>query len=314
MTTGNVITREQSQLMSKAAFDHLLSDDQNRVKEATDKLNRFTRVFMREDGFYRRILPIEQVTEFDRLVSSDDPAIIVDREPGSPAAVSVGFATQPDGYYMRADRYPVYFSRIQSPWWAKDVAQLATWVMDLRTVIGDNSARDLLAEEDGRMLSAVNTAIRGADQVVPTSGVVQHKTIRGGITRDSYYDALKVLPSTPSNLESAKVLLNHITIKDVGKFTHNEFGGTMAQDIMVKGLSETTQLGGQELVVTIKKGLVGNNTMYFFGAPEYLGRFFVYDDATMFVKREGPMLSFYLYETIGATIGNTNAVARVNFA
>lgn len=310
---GQVITREQSRMASKVAFEQLTSEDPRLVKEATDKLNRFTRTFMREDGFYRKICPIEQVTEFDRLIESDDPAIIVDREPGSPAAVSVGFAASPDGYYMRADRYPVYFSRIQSPWWSKDVAQLATWVMDLRTVIGDNSARDMLAEEDGRLVRAVNSAVRLAGEIVPTSGVVQHKNIRGGITRDSWYDSLKVLPGTPSRLAAKVVLMNTITMLEFGKFTHNELGGTMAQDIMTKGLVEVGELDGRQLIASIKHDLVVTNTMYHFASPEYFGRFFVYDDATLFTERRGPMLSFYIYETIGGTIGNTSAVARINF-
>jgi len=56
-------------------------------------------------------------------------------------------------------------------------------------------------EEDSKAIFAADVAMVGQNQVVPTSGVVQYQTISGGIDRNTLWDAMKVMPSTPSNLE-----------------------------------------------------------------------------------------------------------------
>ena len=86
-------------------------------KNALDAVNEFTRVRVREDGFYRKILPAVQVAndELDRQVDTDKPVVVVDKEPGSPAAISIPFATLPINIYIRGPRYRVMFDRIVTP-------------------------------------------------------------------------------------------------------------------------------------------------------------------------------------------------------
>ena len=50
-----------------------------------------------------------------------------------------------------------------------------------------------------------------------------------------------------------------------------------------------------------------------FAAPEFLGRLYFLEDTTMYVKREGPMISFMAYEMLGGGIANTAAVSRTDF-
>jgi len=52
-----VMTQEESKLLSKAIFTKLSSRDPALVKQAEDAVTEFTRTKMREDGFYRRIMP-----------------------------------------------------------------------------------------------------------------------------------------------------------------------------------------------------------------------------------------------------------------
>ena len=143
----------------------------------------------------------------------------------------------------------------------------------------DNAIKESgpLSEEDGKFLRAVNTAVVGAGLVVPTSGTVQYEVIDGGITRDTLWDSLKVMPNTPSNLEVHMVLLNNITIKEVGKFTRNEMGGDLAQDIMKNGWS-LQEFMGVKWLITIKKGLVKTNTMYHFADPKFIGKSYILED------------------------------------
>jgi hypothetical protein len=292
-----VLTQEESRLFSEAVFEKLASRDAGMIKEAEDSVNSFTRIKMREDGFYRRIMPPVPISndELDRQSWTDKPVKVIDKEPDSPAAISIPFATLPSNLYIKGPRYQVMFDRIATPRFTKDVDELRTWIMDIRQVLSDNAIKDMLAEEDGKFLRAVNTAIVGPSLVVPTSGTVQYEVIAGGITRDTLFDGLKVMPNTPSNLEVHLMLVNNITIKEVCKFTHNEMGGTLSEDIMRKGWT-LQELLGVKWIVTIKKGLVATNTFYQFADPKFIGKSFILEDTTMYIRREAYMLEFFDYQ------------------
>lgn len=307
-------TMEETRLLNETVFEKLSSGDATLEKQAIDAVNDFTRTKMREDGFYRRILPPTPITndDLDRAVDTDKPIKIVDKEPDSPAAISIPFATLPMNLYIRGPRYRVMFDRIVTPRFTKDVDELRTWVMDIRQVLSDNAIKDMLAEEDGKFIRAVNTAIVGAGLVVPTSGVVQHEVISGGISRDTLFDMMKIMPNTPSNLEVHLCLINNITIKEVCKFSHNEMGGTLSEDIMKNGWSLQTFMGVQWLI-TIKKGLVPTNTIYSFADPKFIGKSYILEDTTMYIRREAYMLEFFAYETMGGCIGHTSGLSRADF-
>ena len=284
-------------------------------KNALDAVNEFTRVRVREDGFYRKILPAVQVAndELDRQVDTDKPVVVVDKEPGSPAAISVPFATLPINIYIRGPRYRVMFDRIVTPRFVKDIEELRTWQMDIRQVLSDNAIKDMLAEEDAKFLTAVNTALVGADTVVPTSGVVQWETIFGGISRDTMEEAFKIMPKTPSHLEVNTVLVNNVTIREIMKWGWDEAGGERSGDFLSKGWSEGEFMRAK-WIITIKRDLVPDDTMFFFGDPRFIGKSFLLEDTTMHVKREAFMIEFFCYETLGGSIGHTGALARADFA
>lgn len=307
-------TQEETKAINEALFEKLSSRDPLMEKEAIDAVNDFTRTKMREEGFFRKIIPPLQLTndELDRQVDSDKPSKVVDKEPDSPAAISIPFATLPMNFYIRGDRYLVRLDRIVTPRFTKDVDELRTWIMDIRQVFSDNAIKDMLAEEDGKYLTAFNTAIVGANQTVPTSGVVQYSEISGGITRDTLWDAMKVMPNTPSSLEVHTVLINHITIKEVAKFTRNEMGGDFSQDIMKNGWSEQNFMGVR-WIITIKKDLVPTNSIFMTADPKFIGKHFQLEDTTMYIRREAYMLEFFAYETSGGALGHTSGLARVDF-
>lgn len=312
---STTLTQEESKLLNETIFEKLDSGNSDLIKQAADAVNDFTRTRMREDGFYRRIMPPIPLSndELDRQVDTDKPVKIIDKEPDSPAAISIPFASLPSNLYIRGPRYRVMFDRIVTPRFTKDVDELRTWVMDIRQVLSDNAIKDMLAEEDGKFIRAVNTALVGAGLVVPTSGVVQYETIAGGVTRDTLWDAMKVMPNTPSNLEVHCVLLNNITIKEVAKFSRNEMGGDLSADIMRNGWT-LSEFMGVKFIITIKKGLVPTNTMYMFADPKFIGKSYVLEDTTMYIRREAFMIEFFAYETMGGTIGHTSGLARVDFS
>ena len=307
-------TPNEAKLLNESWMEKISSGDPGLIKQAVDAVQDFTRTKMREDGFWRRIMPMLPVSndQLTRTVDDENPVVIVDREPDSPAAITVPFGTLPETLYIRGERYKVQFARILTPRFTKDVDQLRTWVMDIRQVISDNAIKDALAEEDGKFLQSVNTVMIGPGFTVPTSGVVQWQQISGGITRDSLEDSMKIMPNTPSNLEVHTVLVNNITIKDVQKFGRDEMGGDLSQDIMKNGWT-LSDFMGKTWVITIKKNLVPTSSMYQFADPKFIGKSYELEGMSLYIRREAFLLEFFAWETIGGSIGWTSGLARADF-
>ena len=77
-------------------------------------------------GSVDRIMPTVPVSNDDltRAVHTDKPIIVVNKEPDSPAAISISFANLPQDLYIRGDRYEVQFDRIVTPRFTKEVDEL----------------------------------------------------------------------------------------------------------------------------------------------------------------------------------------------
>ena len=285
-------------------------------KRALDAVVDYTRYRMREEGFYRRILPPVQVSndDLDQQVDTDKPVKIIEREPDSPAAISIPFNTLPMNLYVRGQKYRVTFDRIITPRFTKDVDELRTYRMDIRQILSDNAIKDMLAEEDRKFIEACNAAMgSSADATVTQSGLVQCETIYGGITRDTLQDAFKVLPRTISRLEVGTCLVNNLTIRELMKFGREEMGGDFSQDVFKNGWSEQNFMNAR-WIISIKQDLIPTDSIFMFADPKFLGKSFILEDTTLYVDRKAYMLEFFAYETLGGAIGNTNAVARVDFA
>lgn len=307
-------TQTETQMLNETLFEQLQTPGME--KQAIDAVNDFTRTKMREEGFYRRILPPLQISndELDRQVNTDKPVKVVDKEVDSPAAVSIPFATLPTNVYIRGPRYLVMFDRIVTPRFVKDVDELRTWVMDIRQVLSDNSIKDMLAEEDSKFLSAVNACMIGPDTPVPYNGnVVQWETIDGGITRETLQDMRKIMPRGPSHLEAHTALINNVTIKEVEKFGRDEMGGDFSQDVIKNGWAEANFMSMRWLI-TIKRDLVHDDSIYMFADPKFIGKNYLLEDTTMYIRREAYMLEFFAYQSAGGSIGHSGGLARADFA
>jgi hypothetical protein len=204
------------------------------------------------------------------------------------------------------------FDRIVSPRAVKDVDELRTYVIDIRQVLSDNMIKDMLAEEDSKFISAFNVAVGAQNSTSTLSGVVQNKTIAGGITRTTLVEAMKVMPRTPSRFEVETCLVNNITIKELLKFGRDEMGGDFSQDVLKNGWAETNFLNCR-WIVTIKQNLVQDNELYMFASPKFIGKNYELEPTTMYIRREAYMLEYFAYQTSGGSFGHTNGLAKVTF-
>jgi len=303
-----------TKLMNETFLSYL--DTPGMEKRALDAVVDYTRYRMREEGFYRRILPPIMVSndDLDQQVDTDKPVKIIEREPDSPAAISIPFATLPMNLYVRGQKYRVTFDRIVTPRFTKDVDELRTYRMDIRQILSDNAIKDMLAEEDRKFIDACNASMGGAaDSTVAQSGQIQWETIYGGITRDTLQDAFKILPRTISRLEVGTCLINNLTIRELMKFGREEMGGDFSQDVFKNGWTEQNFMNAR-WIISIKQDLVPTDSVFMFADPKFVGKNFILEDTTLYIDRKAYMLEFFAYETLGGAIGNTNSIARVDFA
>jgi hypothetical protein len=225
---------ENPQVLNKALMDQIVAASDGEVKSASAAGTNMIRRRIREEGFTRRIIPPQTVTndDLDRVLEHDRPVIIEDMEPLSPGAKSIPFGDSADTQFYYGNKYACVFNPITTPEWTKDINELRTYRMDLRQVITDNSLKDMQTEEDGKFIAMVDEIV-GSTAGVGAAGVQQNFNISGGITRDTYVEVLSKLED--QNLNNGIFLMNRRTAKEFIKFDRNEFGGDKAQDSVLAG-------------------------------------------------------------------------------
>jgi len=294
-------------------FEELASDRQL-SKQSNDTLQAFTRKRLREESIVEKFFPSLPVgkEELVQDLYEDYPTWIGEKEPGSPAAVTVPFGELPMDVDILPERYRVCFSRRVSPRYNKDVTRLRTYKLDIRQLLSDNAIKDMHEEKDRVVFQGALAPILGDAGTVGLGNFVQNVNISGGVTRATWVESTKVLPSGPTSCEASSVVLNHLTIKEFQKWGRDEFGGDGSEDMLRNGFSSAA-LGDRTLYATIKRTLVPNDTMFFFGTPEFMGKHISLEPLTMVIKQELWVISFFAYIDDGLTFANTASVARVNF-
>ena len=298
-------------------YEKLASDNASHQKQANEAVQDWTRTKMREDGFARKILPPIPVSneDLDRQLDSDRNWIIVDKEVEGTPAMTVPYNTLPVYKYIQSERYAVPFERLQTDRYTKDLSTMRTDKADIRQILANNIVKDLLAEEDGKFLALCDTICdaTNGNALDAAQSVKVDCTTPKYAGRVEVTEAMKVLPRLDSNLPCTTMLVNALMVNDFQKWGLDELGSDMSGEIAVNGWAERN-LFGKRLIITIKRNLVGDNMMYMFAEPKFMGKFFVLQDATMHMERkDGYMIEFFCYQEMGCGFGNTTGVAKAEF-
>ena len=312
MPTQNVSTP----MMNARILEQL---QRGNVKVAEDAATDYIRTHIREDSFAFKILPPQKATNdmLDRTLD-ERLQIIEEIEPDGPGAMWVPFETAPTGEYITGPRFAIPFTRVLTPKFMKDIDELRTYRMDIRKVLVDNSIKDGLATIDGKFIESVNSIIFNCDKYGRNlvTGKKQLIDFYDGITRETFAEAKKLLPrgneNGKFNLRNYICLMNDVTAQDLLKLDRNAVGGDMAQEMFKNGLTMDTIMG-VKCLFTIKSALVPDNYVYFFAAPEFLGKAYYLEDWTMFMKKEAYFLEMWSYWTGGFGFGNIAGVALARF-
>lgn len=293
----------------------LQASDQGNVKEATTRSSKMIRKRIRENGYWRHVIKPETVTTGDlhEALEHDNPRMIDNMEPDSPAAKSIPFNDGPDIAFYRGDKFEIVFFKITTAEFAKNIHELRTYSIDLRQVITENALKDIQTEEDLRAIRLVDRLV-GSEVGVGASGVQQNFLINGAITRQSYRLIKNHLEDM--DLNNGVFLINRHTANEFIGFDRNELGGDKAEAVFLEGLAAFDKLKilGVPHIATIKRTQVPDNVVYQFAEPGYLGRFYILEDVTMYVERRRDILRFNAEEKIGCTIANVRAVTRARFS
>lgn len=275
--------------------------DQGLTKEAGDAMSAFVRQKLREDGFTRKILPPTLITtaELDRQLT-EEPTIIVEKEPDSVAA-NLPFLSRPTPRYFKGERYPVTFTKIQSAEFNKSKFELGTYRTDIRTVLQENSVKDLQKQEDENFYG-------NSIEIAQAAGNVFN--IGGGLTVPNLMQAVKYL--TQKQLPIGTILMTQSLYADLLKQPATQLGSPLASEL-TRGQYGLDNFFGWKIIVTNKNDVLPDNRVVIYAPPPYLGQFYLLQDATVFLKTEADMVSFHSYEAPGIGIGNTNAIVVADF-
>ncbi len=286
------------QFLNQSFLDKI---DQGLTKEAGVAMSAFVRQKLREDGFTRKVLNPISITaaELDRQVT-EEPTVIVEKEPDSIAA-NLPFLGRAELRYWKTARYPVTFQKITSAEFNKSKFELATYRTDIRTVLQENSVKDLQAQEDANFYQNII-------KVATDNGNVFNLT--GGFTKANLMAGVKNLLN--KKLPVGCILMTQAMYADLLTFPATDVGSPAASDLF-RGQGTLDTFFGYKIIVTNKADILPTNQAIVFAPQEYLGQFYALQDATVFLKVELDIIQFTTYEAVGVGLGNVNGAIVLNF-
>lgn len=286
------------QFLNQSFLDKI---DQGLTKEAGVAISAFVRQKLREDGFTRKILNPINITaaELDRQIT-EEPTVIVEKEPDSVAA-NLPFLGRAELRYFTTARYPVTFQKITSAEFKKSKFELATYRTDIRTVLQENSVKDLQKQEDYNFYNNILTMATDNNNVY---------NISGGFSKANLISGIKNL--LQMQLPVGCILMTQSMYADLLSFPATEVGSPAASDLY-RGQGTLDTFFGYKIITTNKNDILPTNQCIVFAPQEYLGQFYALQDAVVFLKVEQDIIDFTTYEAVGVGIGNVNGAVVLNF-
>lgn len=276
--------------------------EEGRTKEAQDQGTAFIRQKMRQAAFCREILPPVVISEdeIDRDVNTDLPQKIIEKEPDS-VATFVTFKGTGERTWFSGPRYKVVFGKVESQRFVKSKFELMTYQNDIRQILSDNSVKDMADVEDGKFIETAAAAIYNKTG--------QDISISGNLDQDKIAAALK--KHVERKVPVGKILITKSLAYDLLKLQATNVGNDVASRHYDNGIEEETKIWGIPMITTIKTDILPNNQFYIFAPQNYLGNFFLLQDATLFIKQEADIVEFWSYAAPGMGFGNINGITRV---
>jgi hypothetical protein len=228
----------------------------------------------------------------------------VEKEPDAPAATFVPFKGTGDRSYFTGRRFPIPFGKFETERQTKSKFELMTIRMPIMEWFKQNHVKQLQAVEDGNFIETVKANI-----ALSTS--TRSTTVSGTSFKEAFIAGLKGL--TTLRLPVGCILMHENTRISSLSLKTDEIGYKAQDNRFDRGVTDENSFMGYPVIPTLKDEYVAENEMYFFAPEEYFGKFYLLQDATLFIKTEADMFTFHTYEAPGIGIGNVNACFKVTF-
>jgi len=294
-----------TQVSAKEINTNFVRKVEDNVKEASAQVTSYVRDYVRQHSFARKIFTPQNVdaSMLDPSVDNDTPRIIVEEETES-YATFVPFASTSDRKYIRMPRTSCPFGKITSDKWRKNKWELMTYKSDIVKILQDNSVFDMADTEDTYFYDTIL-------DIVTTFPAQSIAAGTAALSKAGLVAGLKALLSKKLNI--GKILLTKELFVDLLLFDAVDVGDGVAERLYDEGVESQTKLWGYDAITTIKSDILPANEMWIFAPEEYLGKYFLLEDATVHIKQEADMIEFYAYSVLGVTFVNVGGVIRVTF-
>lgn len=291
------------ELLNQSFVDKVF--DQGMIKEAQESASMFIRQKLYEEGILRRLYEPRTVVaeELDPLLDSDAPSIICEIEPDAQSATFVPFKGTGDRMYFTGKRFRVPFGKVESERVSKSKFELMSIRMPITDWLKENQVKAIQQQEDTSFFTTI-------EDIITANASTQKATVAASNGfKEAFKIGLKGLTSL--RLPVYKVVMHKNTYLDSLSLKTDEIGHVPQEERFRKGIDGEDSFMGYPVVTTIKDDIVRPNELYFFAPPEYFCKFFLLQDAMLFMKTEADMISFHTYEAPGIGIGNTRGVFKV---
>lgn len=277
-------------------------------KKAEDMTNSFVRNLILQEANVREVMepiPLED-SEIDRVSTTDRPMRIVEKEPGDEEtyATFVELTGTPKAKWIKGDRYEIYFGKIVTPTFKKTKWELMTWRMDIRRIIADNSVKKMGDEEDKYFRRTLLT-------IVNANAAVQ-RTGASAFTSNAFKRAFQAMDDRRRPI--GKLLLTKRLFREAMDLPASAIGNDIASKHYKEGIDSEDHLWGIPAVVSAKTHIYDKKECWVLSPESFLGKFYLLQDATMFIEQKRDVISFDSYSAPGMGIGNNESIQHIVFA
>lgn len=299
-----------SAIQSNDAFLEKLAtvEGQSQLSEAG---RQYVKTELQEAAFTRAIIPQEPITVADcqRNVNDNSLYLIRDIEPDA-AAVAVDNLGEPDGQYVKGERYIIPVVNFVTKRFQITVEDLRAYQYKITKRIEDKSVPILEKLEDKFFLRLIGAAVavagagssKGVDSVGTTaltlhqSDFVKIKnTLASGINgSDAKRKEVACILMCQEAFETAVILPG----------AGDDFG----KDRVQHGITSDT-LYGTKIIKTIKSDILPVGHLWAFTTPDFLGHNFALGDPSFEIKSNFGLVEWQTKESIATGIGNALSVA-----
>jgi hypothetical protein len=278
--------------------------ESGRTKEAADEGSAFIRTLVRQEAAVREILPPVGLTEdeLDRDETTDQPKKIVEKEPDS-FATFVEFKGTPESRWFTGQRYAVFFGKTVSEEMVKSKFDLMTYQNDIRKILADNMVKDMSDQEDVKweQYSRSMVNLNPAQQI----------TLAASFTSAAFKRGMQGMLLRRRPL--GKMLMTKVRYMEAIDLPATAVGTAIAEAHYREGIENEERLFGMPTVTTIKVHVYNPLHVWMYAPQNFLGNFFLLQDATLFIEQRADIIKFHTYAAPGIGIGNRQSIQLIDF-